>query len=65
MERQVQCISSLVDDMLDISRIEHGKIKLPLNLWISRKPLPERSKRSVPQSRHTTTSWKSTCPSSL
>jgi signal transduction histidine kinase len=35
MERQAQCIGCLVEDMLEISRIEHGKIKLrkqPLDL---------------------------------
>ena len=35
LERQTQCIGRLVDDLLDISRIEHGKIqvrKQPLDL---------------------------------
>ena len=35
MERQTQCIGRLVDDLLEVSRIEHGKIQLrkqPLNL---------------------------------
>ena len=35
MERQTQCISRLVEDMLEVSRIEHGKIQLckqPLDL---------------------------------
>ncbi len=35
MERQTQCIGRLVEDMLEISRIEHGKIQLrkqPLDL---------------------------------
>ena len=35
MERQTQCIGRLVEDMLEVSRIEHGKIQLrkqPLDL---------------------------------
>jgi signal transduction histidine kinase len=35
MERQTQCIGRLVDDLLEVARVEHGKIKLrkePLDL---------------------------------
>ena len=57
MDRQIQCITRLVQDMQDISMIEHGRLRYAKNTWIWLKPWPARSRLYAPQSRSAGTSW--------
>jgi PAS domain S-box-containing protein len=61
MDRQVQQVVHLVDDLLDISRIVHGKVELNRELMDLREPVRRACETALPDWTRGGTSFRSSC----